>query len=111
MAEFRRLHREGNYPKCHYNQNLYVCHKFLPDHPDKELDTTINIPPRLDFMIDSYCNLKCTMCTNVLEERGGFDDPEFWVNFEESVLPNLKEIEIIGGEPLILKSTLNTLTV
>lgn len=106
MSEFRKLHSEGTPPpRCQENQKRFFCHKFLPDHPEVELDKSKTVPPRIDFMIDSFCNLKCTMCTNVLEERGGFDDPAFWENFEKVVLPQMTEIEVIGGEPMILKNT------
>jgi molybdenum cofactor biosynthesis enzyme MoaA len=60
---------------------------------------------RLDIMIDSFCNLKCIMCTNRSEVNGGFLNEFFWKELEENILPQLDEIEIIGGEPLIAKDT------
>ena len=60
---------------------------------------------RLDIMIDSFCNLKCIMCTNRSEVNGGFLNEFFWKELEENILPQLDEIEIVGGEPLICKDT------
>lgn len=51
-------------------------------------------------MLDSFCNLQCIMCTNIYDESGGFNDAFFWTKNEET-FRHLKEIELVGGEPLI----------
>jgi len=108
FKKFQRDHLSGEYSQCCKNQEIFACHKTLKGYqvPENPLENPII---RIDFMIDSHCNLRCIMCTNVLEERGGFEDDKFWLDFEENILPFLHEIELIGGEPLILPHTFKTI--
>lgn len=103
MKTFRDSHERGLNIECEKQQGKYNCNIL---HPDMEVfeKTTLELR-RLDFMIDSFCNLKCTMCTNIYEEAGGFENQAFWDELEKDILPYLNQIEIIGGEPFILKDT------
>ena len=99
FSQFRDRQKSGEAHECARCQNLFHCQLKNQVELGPELLAT---PLKLDFMVDSFCNLRCRMCTNVYEERGGFDDPLFWQNEEAApVLANLKELEIIGGEPLL----------
>lgn len=109
MEKFRSLHKEGKVLFCSQNQEKYNCHVLHHDmnsfdHEQEELK-------RLDFMIDSFCNLKCKMCTNILEEANSFTGENFWTEMEEKILPELDQIEVIGGEPFVLKDTFKLISV
>lgn len=103
LKEFRELHKSGKHPSCQENQEKYNCHLLHLDMDKFQKEK--NELKRLDFMIDSFCNLKCTMCTNIFEEAEGFTDDKFWDELSEFVLPELDQIEVIGGEPFVLKDT------
>ena len=107
LKEFRKSHLELKNEQCVRSQKDHACH-LHHDRLKSEAcyQEVIKTPPiRLDFMVDSFCNLKCVMCTNVLEDNGGYDDESFWEHCREKIFPYVKEIEIIGGEPLILDNT------
>ena len=107
LKSFQEEHEKGENIHCLNNQQTYNCH-LLHDNlaTDYGHDPTLGRElRRLDFMVDSKCNLKCIMCTNIYEENGGFQEESFWKELEEKILPNLWEIEIIGGEPFISKDT------
>lgn len=107
LKQFRREHIALENKQCVVSQGQHACHL----HHDrlKEFATfeeEISTPPlRLDFMVDSFCNLKCVMCTNVLEDNGGYEHDEFWDHCAEKVFPFVKEIEIIGGEPFLIENS------
>lgn len=45
------------------------------------------------------------MCTNRTEVNGGFLNDFFWHELEQNIIPQIEEIEVVGGEPLICKDT------
>ncbi len=107
MESFRREHLAGLQSQCSRSQKDHACH-LHHGHLEQyaKFDTSLQYPPiRLDFMVDSFCNLKCVMCTNVLEDNGGYDHDEFWDHCAQHIFPHVKELEIIGGEPFILDNT------
>ncbi|WP_417335326.1 SPASM domain-containing protein [Halobacteriovorax marinus] len=101
-TKFREDHRKGINSLCEEMQGKYNCH-LLHDHinPQHE-ETKIK---RLDIMIDSFCNLVCIMCTNRSEENKGFTNEAFWKELEFEILPHIEEIELVGGEPFVVKDT------
>lgn len=107
LAEFRKSHLAENNSQCEISQKQHACHL----HHDRlnqfaQFDVNISNPPvRLDFMVDSFCNLKCVMCTNVLEDNGGYEHDSFWDECAEKIFPFVKEIEIIGGEPFLIENS------
>lgn len=107
--DFKKKHLNQEYSQCQKNQDIFACHKTLKGYEFPKEDPLHHPVSRLDFMIDSHCNLKCIMCTNVYEERGGFEEDSFWEDFAQNILPNLHELELIGGEPLIIPHTFKTL--
>lgn len=107
LASFRKSHLALTNEQCERSQGDHACHLHHERLRDlAEFNVFVSGPPiRLDFMVDSFCNLKCVMCTNVLEPNGGYDHEEFWEHCQQKIFPFVKEIEIIGGEPLILDNT------
>lgn len=105
--KFRKDHIAGNCQACEENKKLFGCHLLQEGMRQSTRFDQVDGPPlkRLDFMIDSFCNLKCIMCTNIYEDRGGFEDESFWIDSEKHIFPHLKEVEIIGGEPFLSKDT------
>ena len=102
---FREMHFNKDQPLCSNRQKLYNCHLMHDDVWNDDKKLSIPKLKRLDIMIDSFCNLKCRMCTNRSEVNGGFISNTFWSELENSILPQLEEIELVGGEPLIIKDT------
>lgn len=103
--QFRKDHIAGKNTYCSSCQNKYNCHVLhenIWDRASSNFDPKLK---RLDIMIDSFCNLKCGMCTNRSEVNGGFLNDFFWDELEKNVLPQIEEIELIGGEPLISKDS------
>lgn len=90
-------HQEGSLPDyCKIHQEKFLCHKIGNQYYFDTLDT----PKRLDIMLDSACNLKCIMCTNIYDRTGGLKEDFFWNN-NDDFLSQIQEIELVGGEPLI----------
>lgn len=101
-TSFRTSHQQGQSSICTEMQGKYNCH-LLHNHINPERnDSKIR---RLDIMIDSFCNLICIMCTNRSEENRGFTSERFWKELEETILPDVEEIELVGGEPFVVKDT------
>ncbi len=97
LRDFRENHESINDKiKCAQNQTKYFCN-FVCHQDIYSNDNTLK---KLDIMLDSTCNLKCIMCTNIYDERGGFDSSFFWDNNLDT-LKSIKEIELVGGEPVI----------
>ncbi|MAX66653.1 MAG: SPASM domain-containing protein [Bacteriovoracaceae bacterium] len=104
-TEFRDSHKLKNNKHCGKCQKLYNCHLLHDNMWQRSGENDQYKLKRLDIMIDSFCNLKCIMCTNRSEVNDSFSDENFWVDFEHNLLPELEEIELVGGEPLIIKET------
>lgn len=103
--DFRGAHLNQTNLLCQGRQPSYNCHLLHENIWDSKKENSTPRLKRLDIMIDSFCNLKCIMCTNRSEVNGGFLNEHFWKEMEFSILPGLEEIEVVGGEPLILKDT------
>lgn len=97
LNDIRKIHQELNHDsRCHENQNQYICNS-LNDRLFFNHDLSLK---RLDVMLDSFCNIECIMCTNIYDKSGGFEGEFFWQNNLDT-LSHIKEIELVGGEPLI----------
>lgn len=76
-----------------------------------------------DLRLNNICNFKCRSCGVMVSNRWfsdhqliypemkiahpyqGFDkDPAFWTEFDRTILPDLEELDLAGGEPLISQS-------
>lgn len=57
---------------------------------------------RLSPDINGRCNLKCPMCIVWKKPNGKYDlKPNFWENLEANVLPHLKIMDPLSGEPFL----------
>lgn len=97
LLDFRKMHElKDESGRCKKEQGKNFCNH-LCHHDIFNDDLSLK---RIDIMLDSKCNLKCIMCTNIFDERGGLDSDFFWTENIDT-LKELKEIEVIGGEPVI----------
>lgn len=109
IIEWRKEFLSGNVKICHDEVRYRKCH-LCPEY-NKLLEHTSftefqNGPIlRLGANFNGKCNLKCIMC-NVREKPNGFyDNPKFWSMLEKEILPHLKEIDLLSGEPFIQRDT------
>ncbi len=82
-TEFRDSHKLKNNKHCGKCQKLYNCHLLHDNMWQRSGENDQYKLKRLDIMIDSFCNLKCIMCTNRSEVNDSFSDENFWVDFEQ----------------------------
>jgi radical SAM protein with 4Fe4S-binding SPASM domain len=98
LKRFREIQvKQDESSRCSSNQKKYLCDKLNTRSYFNNDDLKLK---RIDIMLDSFCNLICIMCTNIYDETGGFKLPFFWEN-NDLLISSLKEIELVGGEPLI----------
>lgn len=94
---FARTHQSGELREsCHKYQEDFLCNKI----GNRTYFDKSDLIKRLDIMLDSACNLKCIMCTNIYDRTGGLKSDFFWENNDET-FSSIEEIEIVGGEPVI----------
>ena len=95
--DFTQAHHFENLPEfCSKYQRDFYCNK-IGNRTYFNNDDTLK---RLDIMLDSACNLKCVMCTNIYDRTGGLKENYFWENNDDT-LKSIQEIELVGGEPVI----------
>ncbi|MGZ3726156.1 MAG: radical SAM protein [Pseudobdellovibrio sp.] len=85
--------------KCHH------CPEYnsLTKTADYSLHQTLK-PSRLAFNFNGHCNLECQMCHIWQKPNGLYDQIQFWDQLD-SWIENLKEVELLSGEPFIQKDT------
>ena len=60
---------------------------------------------RLTANLNGQCNLRCPFCTVWQSPNGNYTEENFWEPAREILFPFLKEIDMLGGEPLIQADT------
>ena len=84
---------------CHQlNENLKLINERFD--PKVVMDSPI---VRLSPDFNGKCNLKCSMCDVWQLPNMLYDEINFWPILKEKILPNLKEFDLLGGEPFIQK--------
>ncbi len=116
-----------------YNKRL-AKHTKLRDIAKSETYVAEDLPIALDLNLSNICNYKCLMCgpmysskiqTERKQNQDKFQSLNFllplvnynsdWPNeekfqgFFQTVMPALKELELKGGEPLLIKNVLTTI--
>lgn len=61
-------------------------------------------PSRLAFNFNGHCNLECQMCHIWQKPNGLYDQIKFWDQLDFWI-EDLKEVELLSGEPFIQKDT------
>ncbi|NRA65610.1 MAG: radical SAM protein [Pseudobacteriovorax sp.] len=60
---------------------------------------------KIDIRLNGHCNLSCIMCDVWQQPNNLYNDSFFWNEGPEKIFPFIKEVEILGGEPLIQRDT------
>lgn len=61
-------------------------------------------PLRLGLNLNGQCNLTCPMCSVWTKPSGFYNNPKYRKMIEE-IIPHIKEVEFLSGEPFIQKDT------
>jgi len=106
IKAWRREFLTGNIETCKKEQHDMSCNLFkhnLEVLPYIEFDEVQNGPVlRLSPDFNGRCNLKCPMCIVWKKPNGKYDlIPNFWENLEANVIPHLKIMDPLSGEPFI----------
>lgn len=94
---------------------IETCKKELHDMSCNLFKHNMDLLPHVDYSeyqagpilrlspdINGRCNLKCPMCIVWKKPNGKYDlKPNFWENLEANVLPHLKIMDPLSGEPFI----------
>lgn len=112
--EIKSLRREflsGKIHTCKMLQKHKQCHRLHERLlPYVELsDESSSKPVRLDLRLNGQCNLSCIMCETWRGANNIYDVNDFPHKFETQLLPYAKEINLLGGEPFIQRSTFEIL--
>lgn len=108
IRQWRREFLSGDVRTCRAEVKHRACH-LCPDYnsllDDAALTEVQTRPPlRLGLNFNGQCNLTCTMCHIWQKPNGLYDRIGFWDELAE-LAPNLREVELLSGEPFIQKDT------
>lgn len=98
-------------PEICKNEIAYKNCNLCPDN--NELLPLVEFSEKLPFSairkltanFNGKCNLECQMCDVWEMPNGLYDEINFWSYAREEIFPNLKEIDMLSGEPFIQKDT------
>lgn len=105
MQDFRNTMINKTFDFCKGMMNNYKCHethnslKFIPSFNYQPIQN--NPMVRLDLDLNGKCNLACIMCEIHKGPNGTYTDENFWEEAEKDYFPFLKEVSLMGGEPMI----------
>ncbi len=108
IRQWRREFLEGKPIICQKEVRHYSCHScpeynsLLPEVDISEFQT--KKPSRIAFNLNGKCNLECRMCHVWEKPNGLYDKIGFWQQIDD-IIENLKEVELLSGEPFIQKDT------
>jgi len=107
MRKLRREFLEGNIRICKSRMHNLACHKNFDSWGQEVAPREImpEPPRRLDVRLNGQCNLSCVMCDVWQQPNGRYDQTSFWQEGPRDIFPHLKEIEMLGGEPMIQSDT------
>ena len=108
FRQWRREFLDGKPQICSREVRHYQCNNcpeynsLLPHLDISEVQS--RKPSRIAFNLNGKCNLECQMCHVWQKPNGLYDQNGFWEKFEE-LTTDLKEVELLSGEPFIQKDT------
>jgi len=73
--------------------------------PKKQLRESMGTPLRLTANFNGRCNLQCQMCDVWKLPNDFYTEENFWASAREHLFPQLKEIDMLSGEPFIQADT------
>ena len=108
--EIRALRKEfltGNAITCKKNREEKACHifydRFLAHIEYSEVCRSL--PMRFDLRLNSLCNLTCKMCNTWRGPNDVYNNFLYQKVISNDFIANVKELNMLGGEPLIQNST------
>jgi radical SAM protein with 4Fe4S-binding SPASM domain len=106
IQKWRQEFLTGNVQTCKKEQHDMSCNLFKHNMELLPLVSyeAIQKGPILRFSpdINGRCNLKCPMCIVWKKPNGKYDlVPNFWEDLEANVIPHLKIMDPLSGEPFI----------
>lgn len=107
MQKWRQEFIDGKVEICKEEQMHRSCHRLefnqalLPYIDIKVIQD--KTPIRLSPDFNGQCNLTCPMCHIWQKPNGLYDEINFWGILEQEILPHLKQIDPLAGEPFIQK--------
>lgn len=108
LREWRREFLSGDVRKCKSEVRYKGCNTcpeynaLLPSIDPVEIQT--KQPMRIALNLNGKCNLECRMCHIWKEPNGLYEKNGWWDQVAEWV-KNVKEIELLSGEPFIQRDT------
>ncbi len=108
IREWRRQFLSGDVKICETEVRHRACH-LCPDYNSLLDVADLSVvqtkrPLRLGINFNGKCNLECQMCHIWQKPNGLYDKIGFWDEMREYVR-DLKEVELLSGEPFIQKDT------
>lgn len=86
------------------NCNLCASNNELLEDTDISVIQTRPIL-KLTANFNGFCNLQCQMCDVWKLPNGFYTEENFWIEARSSLFPNLKEIDMLSGEPFLQSDT------
>lgn len=108
FQKWRQEFLDGDPVSCAEEVQSYQCHScpeynsLLPDVDKKAIQS--KKPSRIAFNFNGKCNLECQMCHVWQKPNGFYDKMGIWDQLD-SYITDLKEVELLSGEPFIQKDT------
>ncbi len=108
IQKLRKEFLDGDPQHCSYQMKDIGCHRLSYREIVKNLQFTeiqTSGPIRLDIRLNGQCNLQCIMCDVWKQPNGLYNESDFWELGQNSLFPNLLELDVLGGEPFIQADT------
>lgn len=107
LQVLRQEFLSNNIFSCRNYINSLGCQKYYQRFSNLiEKKTIIDSKPLcLDIRLNGQCNLSCIMCNVYTQPNGLYEGSEFWTECLKLVIPKIKELWVLGGEPFIQKDT------
>jgi cyclic pyranopterin phosphate synthase len=108
LQELRRQFIVGKPVACAQQMKDIRCHRYSRREYAQDISVSpvqAQRPSRFDVRLNGLCNLSCVMCDVWEMPNGNYTHTDFWSKGPTEFFPKLKEIDVLGGEPLVQKDT------
>jgi len=108
LRSWRREFLKGEVQTCKTETRHRACHlcpRYNTLFPLVSPAEWQSAPPlRLGLNLNGHCNLRCRMCHVWKKPNGLYSEPRYWSQLE-ALLPHVREVELLSGEPFVQKDT------
>ena len=109
VVNWRKGHLSGDAQVCKIeleDRKCNLCPELNKLLPFAEIENTTNPKIlRLTANLNGKCNLQCQMCHVWKLPNGFYTDENFWIPAREKFFKEIKEIDMLSGEPFIQADT------